>query len=274
MTAAPIQVLAAGTLAGQIALVTGAGSGIGRSVAERLAALGCRVHGMGRTAPTLERTAERIGARFTFDVVDVRDVEAVTDAVMRFVAANGLTILVNNAGGQFFAPFSDVSPRGWAAVIDLNLTAVATVTRAAHAGLRQRGGAVVNLSLSGIERGQAGLAHSVAARAGVLGLTRSLAHEWAADGIRLNCIGPGTVLTRALEDPTLQRHLDACIAGAPIRRSTLPGEVAELVAFLVSPAGAMITGQFLNIDGGAHLGAGLHMMDLPSGSSTGGDSDG
>jgi citronellol/citronellal dehydrogenase len=150
---------------------------------------------------------------------------------------------------------------GWAAVIDLNLTSVFTMCQAVRPLMqRASGGAIVNLSLSGVERGSMGIAHSVAARSGVLGLTRTLALEWAADGIRVNCLGPGTVLTSALDRygdlPALQR----LTSEVPLGRTTTVEEVAELVAFLVSPAGAMVSGQLWHVDGAAHLGPGLHMI--------------
>ncbi|GAA4527382.1 MULTISPECIES: SDR family oxidoreductase [Nonomuraea] len=256
-------VLADTACAGLSALVTGAGSGIGRAITLRLVELGARVTGLGRRAETLAETGSLAAdrERYDYEVCDVRDTEAVVAAVGRTGARHGLGLLVNNAGGQFFAPATGISAGGWRAVIDLNLTAAFTVTMAAYPFLAEAGGSVVNISLSGVERGGMGMAHSVAARSGILGLTRTLALEWAKDGVRLNCVGPGTVLTSALSDEAGRHVHDNLVArGTPMRRATAPEEVAELVAFLAGPAGAMMTGQLIQIDGGAHLGPGLHML--------------
>jgi citronellol/citronellal dehydrogenase len=239
------------------ALVTGAGSGIGRGIALRLVSLGMHVFGIGRRAEMLEETsrlAEGNAGRFTFKPCEV------AERLVREVGEkHGIDLPVNNAGGQFFAPATSITKKGWDAVIDLNLTAIFTLTKNAYPYLKARRGSVICISLSGVERGSMGLSHSIAARAGVLGLIRSLALEWARDGIRLNCIGPGTVVT-GLAAEAARPVLERLVAATPMGRPTSIEEVAELVAFLASPAGALMTGQLIQIDGAAHLGAGLHML--------------
>jgi citronellol/citronellal dehydrogenase len=257
-------VLREGLFHGRSGLVTGAGSGIGRSIALRLVALGMHVFGTGRRSERLEETgrlAEGFPGRFAFKPCNVRDAEAAKSLVREVGDKHGIDLLVNNAGGQFFAPATGISKKGWDAVIDLNLNAVFAITKTAYPYLKARRGAVVNMSLSGVERGSMGLSHSIAARAGVLGLTRSLALEWAEDGIRLNCIGPGTVVTEGLSTEAARPMLEHLIAATPMGRPTSVEEVAELVAFLASPSASLITGQLIHIDGAAHLGPGLHMVE-------------
>lgn len=258
-----VRVLRDGALSGMSAVVTGAGSGIGRAITVRLVELGMAVTGFGRHEETLAETgtlAQGTGS-YDFRVCNVRDLDTTLEALRDVGESRGLDLLVNNAGGQFFAPAVDISVNGWNSVIDLNLTSIFHLTRAAHPYLARTRGSVQNLSLSGVERGGMGLAHSVAARAGVLGVTRTLALEWAKDGIRLNCIGPGTVLTHGLSDEASEHVLGNLVAKAtPMQRDTPVADVAELVAFLASPAGALMTGQLVQIDGGAHLGRGLHML--------------
>jgi citronellol/citronellal dehydrogenase len=258
-----VRVLRDGALSGMSAIVTGAGSGIGRAISLRLVELGMTVTGFGRHEETLAETGSLAQGEGGYDyrVCNVRDLDTTLSALAEVGDARGLDLLVNNAGGQFFAPAVDISVNGWNSVIDLNLTSIFHLTRAAHPYLARTRGSVQNLSLSGVERGGMGLAHSVAARAGVLGVTRTLALEWAGDGIRLNCIGPGTVLTHGLSDEASTHVLGNLVQKAtPMKRDTPVADVAELVAFLASPAGALMTGQLVQIDGGAHLGRGLHML--------------
>ena len=256
-------VLRPGALEGRSGFVTGAGTGIGQAIALRLIELGMAVFGTGRRSEKLEETAHLAAGRagsFAFQPCNVRDAEAIVALIRKVGEERGIDLLVNNAGGQFFAPATAISRKGWDAVIDLNLNAVFTITQTAYPYLKARRGSVVNLSLSGVERGSMGFAHSIAARAGVLGLTRTLALEWAKDGIRLNCIGPGTVVTEGLAGEAARPMLERLIAATPMGVATSVEEVAELVAFLATPAARLMTGQLIQIDGAAHLGPGLHLV--------------
>lgn len=258
----PAEVMRGEPLDSQVVVVTGAGSGIGRATARRLISLGACVVGLGRHDESLAETGIDCGARYDYIVVDIRDKVAAANAVREVGDRLGLTALINNAGGQFLAPAASISKGGWDAVIDLNLNAIFNLTAAAYPYLKQRGGSVVNMSLSGVERGSMGMVHSIAARAGVLGMTRTMALEWAPDRIRLNCIGPGTVVTQVLGGKYGDSAVEDFIRATPLGRPTRAEEVAELIAFLVSPAGEMISGQLLQIDGAGSIGPGFHGIDV------------
>lgn len=252
-------------LAGMTAVVTGAGSGIGRAIALRLLDLGAKVIGLGRRLERLEETgrlSESNSDRFFVHALDLRDLAAMEAAVQDLLSRHEIGVLVNNAGGQFVAPATDISRKGWQAVIDLNLTAVFHLCRLLHPSLAKAHGAVINISLSPIERGALGMAHGIAARAGVLGLSKSLALEWARDGIRVNCIGPGSVATGGLDEEVTAESMPRLLQGIPLGRLTRPDEVAEFVAFLASRAGRLISGQMLHIDGLAHLGPPVDLLPI------------
>ncbi|KZY38285.1 hypothetical protein A3731_14240 [Roseovarius sp. HI0049] len=254
-----VEMLASNSLAGRRFTVTGAGTGIGRAIALRLAALGATVGGMGRREEPLQETLSMAGpGRFVPLPCDIRDYEAAA-RVMATFAEGGLDGLVNNAGGQFYAAASDISVNGFSAVVDLNLTALFALTTAAQPYLAQSGGAIVNMSIVGAERGALGLAHAVAARSGVAGLSKALALEWGADRIRVNSIAIGTVETESFRAATAESLRRDLADQSPVPRLVDAAEVAELTAFLLSDAAEMITGQTLRLDGGAFLAGPIDM---------------
>ncbi|MBS9376509.1 SDR family NAD(P)-dependent oxidoreductase [Rhodococcus sp. B50] len=260
-----VRILSDNSLADRHAIVTGAGSGIGQAIAVRLAELGANVTGIGRNEDSLRDTEERAEGKsgsFRWFQADVRDSALIRSVIAKAAGDTGIDVLVNNAGGQFYAATDDISDNGFRSIIDLNLNAVFTVISEAKKYLALRGGSIVNISLSGVDRGGVGLAHSLAARAGVLAMTKSIALEWAHLGIRANCVAPGVVISEQLPEAIATSLREEVVPrSVPAGRPTPVDDVAELVAYLAAPASRMITGQVLQIDGAAHLGRGLHMVE-------------
>jgi citronellol/citronellal dehydrogenase len=186
-------------------------------------------------------------------VLDIRDTDQLASFSDWLSSCGGLDILVNNAGGQFPGPAEDCTHRGWQAVINNNLNGTWYVTQemAMRFFIPQGSGRVINIVMNNY-RGFPGMAHSAAARAGVMNLTRTLAVEWANRGIRINCIAPGVIRSSGLE-----QYPASLVAGVaekiPLKRLGLVEEVAALVLFLASPLGSYITGETVYIDGGARL---------------------
>jgi NAD(P)-dependent dehydrogenase (short-subunit alcohol dehydrogenase family) len=242
-----------GLLDGQVAIVSGGGSGLGRAAALELASLGARVVVCGRRQEPLDETVEldpdgRVEAH-ACDIREEDQVEALVEAVCE--RHRGIDLLVNNAGGQYLAPAEDITPKGFRTVIRLNvegtwLMSHTVATRAMIPG--GRGGKIVNVTLSP-HHGLPGMAHSSAARAAVENLTRVLSIEWARFGIRLTAVAPGPMATDTMLTKYPQEVVDSAAWTVPLGRLGTEEEFAWLVAYLASPAGDYLSGTVLTLDG-------------------------
>jgi citronellol/citronellal dehydrogenase len=249
----PSKIFQAGLLDGQVALVSGGGSGLGRAAALELAALGARVVICGRRQePLLETAALAEENRVETQVCDIREDDQVDALVDSLVEDHGrIDLLVNNAGGQYLSPAEDITPKGFRTVIRLNvegtwLMSHAVATRAMIPN--ERGGKIVNVTLSP-HHGLPGMAHSSAARAAVENLTRVLSIEWARFGIRLTAIAPGPMATETMRTKYPQAVVDSAAWTVPLGRLGTEEEFAWLVAYLASPAGDYLSGTVLTLDG-------------------------
>jgi hypothetical protein len=251
-------------LCGERALVTGGGSGLGRALTLALVGLGAEVWIVGRTPETLAGTRELAAERA--DRVhpvtcDLRDPDAVQAAVDALPAPPDL--LVNNAAGAYVALAEDVSPRGFAAVVDASLTSVFHVSRAWMLARREAGGGgvVVNVSSATVDGGSPGTVHSGAAKAGVVSMTKTLAIEWARYGIRVNAVAAGAFETEgaARQIWSDEAIRDRIVRAVPLRRIAAVEEIVGPCLFLLSTAASYVTGDVLRVDGGWALNPWLYI---------------
>ena len=251
-----------GSLADRVVLVTGGGSGLGRAMALELGRLGAKVAVLGRRRHVLEETVAQL-AQGVAVPADVRDPNAVAEAFDVAEAELGpLTTLVNNAAGNFHVQAEELSPNGWRAVVGIVLDGTYYCSRELGRRVIARGGAnaqIVNIVASYAWTGGPGTAHSAAAKAGVVNLTRTLAVEWATHGIRVNAISPGPVDTAETRErlwPTeeIREHI---LRRIPLRRFGTEEEIAHACSYLVSDYAAYMTGDVLTMDGGAWLEQGM-----------------
>ena len=254
----PSKIFQPGLLDGQVAIVSGGGSGLGRAAALELASLGARVVVCGRRQEPLDETVELDpDDRVEAHVCDIREEDQVETLVEGVCERHGrIDLLVNNAGGQYLAPAEDITPKGFRTVIRLNVEGTwlmthAVATRAMMRGGRDgnpRGGKIVNVTLSP-HHGLPGMAHSSAARAAVENLTRVLSIEWARFGIRLTAVAPGPMATETMRTKYPQAVVDSAAWTVPLGRLGTEEEFAWLVAYLASPAGDYLSGTVLTLDG-------------------------
>lgn len=245
-----------GTLAGKVAVVTGAGKNIGRAIALSLARDGAKVVVNGRSdAAAIDAVAAEIraaGGSAEAVLADVSD----ADAVARLVAQAGpIDILVCNAGLRRQTPFLEMSLAEWREILSVALDGAFILSRAVLPGMVARGGGSI-VALSGISThvGTPNRAHVSASKAGLEGLMRAIAVEFAPQGIRANCVAPGAVdTTRGASAGAMPQGLGR-EDGIPMRRKATIDEIASVVRMLAGPEGGYVTGQTLHVNGGAFLG--------------------
>lgn len=245
--------------AGQVYLVTGGGTGIGRTIAFELASLGAHVVVAARKEERLQQVVDAIqkdGGSASFHTVNIRDEDSIAAMFDAILAEHGtLHGLVNNAGGQFPSPAQFISKKGWHAVVETNLTGTFLVSKEAYNRVfGDHGGAVVNI-VAEMWRGFPGMAHTGAARAGVVNLTKTLAVEWAHAGVRVNSVAPGTIAGHGLTqyDEGIQEMLSQIQKDVPMKRLGTESEISAAVTFLLSPAASYISGETMRVDGASSL---------------------
>ena len=269
----PPSIFRPGLLDGQVALVTGGGTGIGLGVAEELARLGAHVVLASRKPENLAAGVARVeslGGRASAVAVDVRDPERVRAMVEQVADRHGrVDLLVNFAAGNFYAPSESLSPNAWRSVVEIDLYGTFFCSQAVLPVMKaQGGGRIVSISMTLHYRGWPQMAHATAAKAGVDALTRTLAVEWAPYGVRVNAIAPGPIPTEgvrkaftppagggapdvfAAADEAMARYARKAI---PLQRWGAPRDIGQMVAFLASPGGDWVTGAIFVVDGGEWL---------------------
>lgn len=241
-------------LTGKCALVTGASGGIGAEVARVLHGAGAVVGLSGSRVEPLEALAAELGARAHVLACDLSDAAVVEGLIKRAVEAMGaVDVLVNNAGITRDGLMMRMADEDWLAVIDVNLNATFRLCRGALRGMmKARWGRIINITSVVGQAGNPGQVNYAAAKAGVAGMSRSLAQEVASRGITVNCVAPGLVAT-AMTDKLNEAQRAAILGGVPLGRMAHPREIAAGVLYLASPEAAYVTGATLDINGGGDM---------------------
>jgi NAD(P)-dependent dehydrogenase (short-subunit alcohol dehydrogenase family) len=253
-------------LTGDVAVITGGSAGIGLGIARTFTALGADVVICGRSAERLAAAAESVATEtgrtpvtFACDVRDEDRVAALRDHVLKLFGT--VTTVVNNAAANFEMAAERLTRRAFTTVVDVDLFGTFTITRAFVGHMIEHGGgSILNIVVPDAERGFPGYAHSGAAKAGIISLTRTWAREWGPHGIRVNAIGPGPVPTEGVarnmlglgEQSTGEAFADR-VDHIPLRRLGTVDDIAAASAFLCSRGASWITGVSLNVDGGANV---------------------
>ncbi len=248
-------------LSGQVAIVTGGGTGIGAGISRALARHGADLVLASRRRSHLDALAAELtglGRDVLAAEMDVRDRAACARTVAGALDRFGrVDLLVNNAAGNFLVRAAELSERGWRAVLEIVLNGTFNMSQAVYPAMREVGsGSIINITTTYVQTGAPLMAHSGAAKAGVLNLTRTLAVEWGGDGIRVNAIAPGLVEgtegARRLAESI--GYVQAYRKQVPLGRLVSIADVAAVAVFLASPAASHITGVEITVDGGASLG--------------------
>jgi NAD(P)-dependent dehydrogenase (short-subunit alcohol dehydrogenase family) len=243
-----------GLLEGKVAVVTGAAQGIGRAIADGLAAEGARIvvadlRGAEEAAASYEG-----GVGLTVDVADEEDVQRLADETVE--RCGGIDVLVNNAGlyaSLEMRPFEQIPLEEWRRVMDVNVASMFLTARAVVPVMRRRGGGrIVNISSGTPFRGVPYLRHYVTSKGAIVALTRALAKELGKDDVLVNCVAPGFTMSAGVEahPEVIEKLRDVSVSARTLQRDQLPEDVVGAVVYLCGPGSAFVTGQTIVIDGG------------------------